>query len=195
MGIGDRSAFPEHLDTKEEVEAAFPDDSQYKGFFGNLWKRWNKATKHWDAFGPRSPKGFAFSMWPPFVLMRKWREYPTTIFAWHGGGYLRLENTDSSIIVPMKLPKFIFFPRLETSAASVMVPFYLSRIQPWVRWHIQLQWPLFFCFHWYKTQGDVQKEGEYADRDGKLTMGYVGAKRDGDRIFWYIAAYFGRNFK
>lgn len=190
-----RCALPEHLNDKEEIENAFPDDSQYKGFFGNLWKRWNKWAKPIEAWGPRCPKGIGFTFWPPWILARKWREIPTTIFCWHSGGYLRLENTDSTAIVPMKMPRFLFFPRFETSAASIMTPFYLSRNQHWVRWHIQLQWPLFFCFHRYKSVDDVIPTGERADRDGKITMGYIGAKRDGDRVFWYVAAFFGRNFK
>lgn len=196
MGIGDRSAFPEHLDTKEEVEAAFPDDSQYKGFFGNLWKRWNKATKHWDAFGPRSPKGIAFSMWPPFIVARKWRKCPTVIFAIKGQGPWRIESLDgmdTSIEFPDR--KFLFFPRIESSAASTMTTFYLTRVQYWTRWHFALQWPLFISFHRYKSQADVIPAGERGNRKGRLWMGYLGAKFDADWIFWWIAANFANTFK
>jgi hypothetical protein len=191
-----RCALPDHLDEKEEIENAFPDDSQYKGFFGNLWKRWNKMTKAWDAWGPRCPQGIAFSMWPPWIMLRKWREVPTIIFAMKGQGPWRLES-DGVPSVSMETPgeKFWFFPRLETSAASIMTKFYVSRIQYWTRWHVQIQWPLFICFHWYKDAKDVLPTGSNEDRDGKLIMGYIGAKRDADKVFWYVAAFFGKCFK
>jgi hypothetical protein len=186
MGIGDRSAFPEHLNTKEEVEAAFPDDSQYKGFFGNLWKRWNKATKHWDAFGPRSPKGIAFSMWPPFILMRKWRETPIVLIARKGVGSWRYEaDGKPDVASGMEPDEFI----------KANPGYYLSRIQYWSAWHWAIQWPLFFSFHKYNTGAQPIPDGTKEDRDGQLWMGYIGAKRDADRIFWWIALILGRNFK
>jgi hypothetical protein len=54
---------------------------------------------------------------------------------------------------------------------------------------------LFLCFHWYKKGADVLPAGTRGDRDGKIVLAYVGAKRDADRVFWYVAAFVGRNFK
>lgn len=187
MGIGDRSAFPEHLDTQEEVDAAFPDDSQYKGFFGNLFKRWEKATKHWGAFGPRSPKGLAFCHLPPFIFTRKWREIPAILWAEKMDGYWRFESDGkedkwSSIDDPNDF--------LKTNP-----DYYLSRNQMWCRRHKAILWPLFYSFHAYEHSKDIIPVGERGDRDGKIWLFYIGAKRDADRIFWWIAAYLGRNFK
>lgn len=53
---------------------------------------------------------------------------------------------------------------------------YLSRVQYLSKWHVQLQWPLFFAGHVGKWQW------------------YVGLKRDADKIFW-LALYCGRCWK
>lgn len=164
MGIGDRSALPPHLDEQEEIDNAFPDDSQYGGF----WKWLKKRTKHWLAFGHRSPKGIAYSPFPPFILSRQWRQCPVKIFTARGLGEWRYE-----IDAYQK---------------------YLSRQQLWCRWHIQIQWPLFFAFHWYWKAEDVLPFLTMGDRDGKLVFFYLGAKRDTD-CFWYLAVYAGGNWK
>lgn len=184
-----RCALPEHINDPDEIENAFPDDSQFGGFFGNLWKRWNKATKHIEAFGPRCPKGIAFTYWPPFILLKKWREVPTVLFARKGWGYWRFEKDGAEDrLSAVDNPK-------EFLAKPENAGYYLTRIQPWCRSHWQIQWPLFFCFHKYKDQADVVPVGERADRDGKINIGYIGAKRDADKVFWYVAAFLGRNFK
>jgi hypothetical protein len=186
-----RCALPDHINEKEEIESAFPDDSQYKGFFGRLWRKWNKATKHIEAWGPRCPKGIAFTYWPPFLLLRKWREFPIVLFAFSGGGPLRWERTDGSKDSAGESQNLIWVTSAHDPEGKQV---FLTRVQLWCRWHVQLQWPLFFCFHWYKTDADVIPAGEKADRDGKLWNFYIGAKRDGD-CYWYLAFFIGRNWK
>lgn len=181
-----RCALPEHLNDKEEIENAFPDDSQYGGFFGNLWKRWNKWAKPIEAWGPRCPKGIAFTFWPPFVLLRKWRETPLVLWAKKGVGSWRYEADGKPDIASGMEPKDF----LKENPG-----YYLSRNQYWCEWHRQLQWPLFFCFHKFKEAGDKLPENVREDRDGRIVMGYIGAKRDADTVFWYVAAFFGKNFK
>ena len=182
-----RCALPEHLNDPEEIENAFPDDSQFKGFLGNLWKRWNKMTKTWDAWGPRCPKGIAFSMWPPWILARKWRENPIVLFADRGPGHWRLEKDGA--------------PDIYTSAIDPNDTikdhpgYYLSRNQYWCRFHWQISWPLFFCFHKYSDTAQVMPIGEREKKDGQILMGYIGAKRDSDKIFWWVTAFFGKTFK
>lgn len=176
-----RCALPEHINDKEEIENAFPDDSQYKGFFGNLIRKWNKATKHIDAWGWRCPPGFAFTYWPPFILWKKWRVTPVVLLAFRGKGWWRVEKDgdgDNFVHNLKDIPK----------------GWYLTRVQLWCRWHVQLQWPLFFCVHWYKDAKDVIPAGEKADRDGRLYLFYIGAKRDGD-CYWYLSCFPGENWK
>ena len=209
MGLFDRSAFPDHLDEKHEVEAAFPDDNE-TGLLGKI----RRATKHWNAFGPRSPSGIAFGLLPvpllliyaavlaafaifgyglsvwhfapflPIPLFRKWRAVPVRLWANGGAGRWRFE-ADGEPDLPDK--ELGHFP--DSS------PYYLSRNQLWKRWHVALQWPLFFSAHWYKSAADVIPPGQRADRDGKIWIFYFGAKRDADAIFWLWAFFIGRNFK
>lgn len=186
------SAMPEHLNSKEEIEAAFPDDSQYKGFLGSLWRKWNKATKHMEAWGPRSPQGIAFTYWPPFILLRKWREFPIVLAAFSGGGPLRWERTDGSKDSAGESQNLLFVTSSHDPEGQQV---FLTRVQLWCRWHVQLQWPLFFCFSRYNKQEDVLPSGIKEDRDGKLWVFYIGAKRDADKVFWYLAFFIGRNFK
>lgn len=182
MGIGDDSAFPEHLDTPEERRAAFKDDNE------SWFLKWRRGIKHWFAFGPRSPSGIAFSPFPPFILARKWRDYPIAIFAEKGKGYWRFEKFGS--------PDKWTDEDDPTEFLEKNPGYYISRNQYWCEWHKALQWPLFYSKHKYDNPEDVIPVGTRADRDGKIDMFYVGAKMDGDWIYWYVAFYpFGRNFK
>lgn len=183
-----RCALPEHLNDPDEIENAFPDDSQYGGWFGRIWKRYNKWAKPIEAWGPRCPRGIAFTFWPPWILSRKWRENPIVLLAQRGPGHWRLEKDGA--------------PDLHTSvdnpndALKEHPGYYLSRNQYWCRSHWQICWPLFFCFHRYNDTAQVMSIATMReDKDGQLKMGYIGAKRDGDKVFWWIAAFFGKCFK
>jgi hypothetical protein len=129
-------------------------------------------------------------------VARKWRLMPTVIFAMKGKGPWRLESTDSKIIVPMDgLPNPTFFPRLETSAASIMTPFYLSRVQRWTRWHFQLCWPFLVAGHFYFKAEDVPTPEKEHDTDGQLLNAYRGWHRDEDEIFWGDGGFAGTVWK
>ena len=161
------SALPDHLNTPEEVEAAFPDDSDHGPVF-----RWiKKHTKHWLAFGPRATEWWA-----------RFRETPVVLFAFRGRGVWRWE-------VDGGLDQYTKFPVFDTW----VLKYYMSRQQLWARWHIQLQWPLFFACHWYNRQRSVLKYPYKQNRDGKLWFFYCGFKRDPD-CYW-LSFYAGRNWK
>jgi hypothetical protein len=132
--------------------------------------RWRKRVKHLFAFSHRCKPGIALSPFPPFILTRQWRNAPVELLLLKGKGEARYEAEDDG-------------------------PVYLSRQQLWCRWHIQIQWPLFFAFHWYWKSKNVLPFLTKEDRDGKIVFFYVGAKRDADGIFWWPAIFFGRNWK
>ena len=188
MGLFDKSALPKHLQSWEAWVGKDDDDHWYT--------RWRKYVKAWSAFGPRSPKGiaFAFILFPPFIIpvLRKWREFPIVLVALSGGGPLRWESTDGSRESIGESQNVAFIKNAKDPEGQQV---FLSRVQLWCRWHIQIQWPLFFCFHFYKNKNDILPLGDKVDRDGKLFMAYWGAKRDADRVFWFVARYIGRNFK
>ena len=211
MGLFDRSAFPEHLDTQEEVDAAFPDDSQYgDNWFGRAWKWVNKQTKHWAAFGPRSPAGIAlmvapiallfwligrpifhwswtwWALWPIYPVLRKWRPKPFVVFAVCGKGSWRLEKLSGG---QASCPGKRFF--LENLDGE----YYLSRIQPWTRWHFAILWPLSIQFRVFFKKGDVLGTGLNGDTDGKSFFTYLLTHFDGDWIYWCPSAYVGTNSK
>lgn len=211
MGLFDRSAFPDHLDTQEEVDNAFPDDSDFIGhWWGRIWKWQNKKTKHWSAFGPRSPIGVALmplpwmlliwlAGWPIYhwqwtwlnlipvlPVLRKWRDKPFVLVAVCGRGSWRLEKLSGGVASAPE--RFFFFDALPGE-------YYLSRIQTWSRWHVALIWPLGLQWHFYPNAKDVLGTGLNKDVDGKL-WGFYGPEHfDGDWIHWYPSAFFGRNPK
>lgn len=155
------SALPEHLNSREEIEANFPDDSQYGDtWYGKLYRSFRKWFKQHSVFGPRDIHWY-----------HRFREWPITLFAWFGDGYPRFEN---DILAIKTLTKGIFF------YDSKYNKFYLSRVQYWVDWHIQIQWPLFICFSFYIN--------DY------FWMGYFGFKRDADKVYW-LSLFFGRGSK
>jgi len=153
------SALPEHLNTPEKVAAAFPDDSQFgTNWFGRLYQWFQKQSKPWTAFGPRATEWWA-----------RWRELPVVIFAIFGPGESRWEESSALFAIrSVRTPVIFHWPQF----------LYLSRIQLWCDWHIQVQWPLFFAFHVYYGKN-------------KLIYSYIGAKRDGDRVYWFPAVYIG----
>lgn len=199
------------------LPARLQNPDAWKGTDDDTWlMRWRIPLKGWCAFANRCPDGIAwsflwlpglfvlpFSIWFtgwswwylfPFILIpvkRKWRLMPTTIFAIKGKGNWRIENTDSTQIAPLTWHDFLVFPRLETSAASIMTPFYLSRVQRWCRWHVALQWPFLIQFHFYFHASDVPSASNEHDTDGQLIGGYRGWHRDGDEIFWGDGCFLG----
>lgn len=100
----------------------------------------------------------------------RWRRYPVVLFALRGSGMWRIEWDDDDLDAPG----------------------YLSRVQYWCRWHVQLQWPLFFAFHVYLKN---PAEPERYNRNTPLVYFYVGAHRDADGVYWFPSAFVGGGWK
>lgn len=181
MGLFDDSAIPEHLDDLDEAKAAFKDDQVW-------YMRWRPYVKHWNAFGPRSPKGIAFSYLPPFILKRKWRDVPKVLWAERGPGYWRYES------VSKEEPDLWSDHKDPRDFLKDHPTYFLSRNQYWCEWHKAILWPFFHSEHRYTDPKHVIPVGERAPRKGKLDMSYAGAKFDKD-CYWYPAMFKGNTFK
>lgn len=140
-----------------------------------------KKVQIWLAAGPRVPDGFF-----------KWREYPKLLFIRRGEGWLRWEDSLGKYITQV----------VETDekenfwAINHKIQVYLSRIQPWTRWHVVLQWPLYFNCHFIYRKKDVVQYPQYQSEFGvckMLTFG-IGFKRDSDKIY-FLTTNFGGNFE
>lgn len=140
------SALPPHKNRPQYWDGYDDDDHWYT--------KWRKQVKGWFAFGPRATERWA-----------RFREFPITLVAFFGPGESRWEN-DVMAVRSVNKPVFLFHP----------TAFYLSRVQYWTDWHVQLQWPLFFGCHFARYQF------------------YIGFKRDADRVYW-LALFFGRMWK
>lgn len=151
------TALPNHLDSKEEIENNFPDDSQFgDNWFGRAWKRFKKISKYYFVFGYRDIHWY-----------HRFRRNPMTLLALFGEGESRWEN-DFMNIRSINKPIFLYAPSDQQ--------FYLSRVQYWCDWHIQLAWPLFFSCHFGKWQF------------------YCGFKRDADGVYW-VSLFIGAKWK
>ena len=162
-----RCAMPEHLNDPDEIDGAFPDDSQY-----GKWYRWfQKKTKTWFAFSFRCP------FWP-----KGWK-YPKTWFAIGDNKPWRYE-------VDGKQDYYGADPYRHVEGA------YVSRIQYYKRWSFVIQRPGIVTFHWYKKAEYVPEVGKpLPETDGKLWFAYYG-HFDSDLIYWLVKSlYFGEGFK
>ncbi len=167
------SALPDHLNSREEIEAAFPDDSQYgEGLFGRLYRAYQKKTKTWFAFSYRCTEWWA-----------RWRKYPKLLFAIGGGGLWRWEG---------KYPRLL----LRLHNAEPREEIYLSRIQYYKRWHFAVQWPLTVSFHFYFKAKDVPwNQFQVGQTDGKLLYFYWN-HFDADLVYWmFTSMYLGTHWK
>jgi hypothetical protein len=130
---------------------------------------WKRWLKGLFAFGPRAKEEWA-----------RFRELPITLFKSGGEGFWRYEDSTGS---KQFTHQYAFS--------------YLSRIQPWIRWSVFLNWPLFFHFHVIYRKKDVLKYPE-TDTDelniGKAFVFDAGFKRDGDSVYW-LTAFLGGRFE
>lgn len=189
-----RSAMPEHLNSREEIENAFPDDSQFgtTSWWGRLYRWYNKETKTLFAFSYRCIEWWA-----------RWRRYPKVLFAIKSkDGYFRIEtdirggSADCAYDARYLFNESVFHVDNSDPHCDVFSEGYLSRIQYWCRWHFAIQWPLMVSFHFYPKAADVPKYGEpRPELDGKLWFAYWG-HFDADLVYWmFTSAYLGRNWK
>lgn len=158
---------PEHLNTQEEIDAAFPDDSQYgTSLFGRIYRWYQKKTKTWFCFSYRCTEWWA-----------KWRRVPKVLFAIKGKGLWRYESGRSEFASC----RLIWIASRES---------YLSRIQYYTRWHFSIQWPLLVSFHVYFKAKDVPVYGEILpDTDNKLLFFYWN-HFDADLVYWMFTSIF-----
>ncbi len=137
----------------------------------NVWYKWwwLNFKLRWLSFGPRSEEKWA-----------RFREYPKTLFMYQFGGQTRYENTDGTLNSVI--------PRNE---------FYLSRIQPWCRFMVYLNWPFYFHIHFFYLPRYVLKEPNLNTNTLnilKMITFAFGFKRDGDRVYW-LTAFLGGRFE
>ncbi len=163
------SALPEKM-----KDLSFWDGTDNASWLMKLKKR----IQYVFAAGPRVPSGF----W-------KWRELPKTIICFSGEGDLRYETSDGT--------KYgndwaIFYDK----SYPHYVEGYLSRIQPWCRWHLSLCWPLFLSMHFIYKENNVVSYPKYKSDFGikKMFTFYIGWKRDSD-IVYFPTIYAGGNFE
>ncbi len=145
-------------------EWAGKDDDQH------WFTAWRKRVKGFFAFGPRATEWWA-----------RWRFAPKAVFAVGGRGPWRFENDKWDAV-------------RQTPYHCHARGWYLSRIQYWKPWHIQVQWPLFVAAHVYLPKVTLPEPKERY-RDEGLVYFYVGAKRDGDAVYWFPAIFLGRGWK
>jgi hypothetical protein len=173
-----KSALPEHINDPEEIEAAFPDDSQYgNGWFGRFYKRIHKVSKTWFVFSYRCTEWWA-----------KWRKYPKVLLAVAGEGFWRFESETGDTTISTDERWYIVNEEFS--------PDYLSRIQYYARWHIAVQWPVMISFHVYPKALDVPVPGEpRPDLDGKVWYAYWN-HFDADLVYWmFVSLFLGRTWK
>lgn len=165
------SALPEHLNSPEEIEAAFPDDKQFgTGWFGRFYTWVHKKTKTWFCFSYRCTEWWA-----------RWRKFPIVLFAIGGEGKWRWEN-DGKQLTRVDESKAIIYRKSCWE--------YLSRIQYYKRWHVAVQWPLMISFHVYFKAADVPVPGQpRPDTDGKLFYFYWN-HFDADLVYWMFFSIF-----
>lgn len=204
-GIGDKTSLTERLN--DPANWIGTDDD-------NVWMRWRIKIKSWFAFSNRSPNGIAFSFaflplmwlfpftiwftgwswWYLFPIMiipvtRKWRMMPMVLLAVRGKGVWRFEDNQHQFGGAHNY-NLLVLRRPEDNGRWN----YLSRIQPWCRWHVALHWALLISLHWFWKAEDVLPVMTNQDTDGKVISLYRGWHYDADKTFWGDGAAAG-NFK
>lgn len=134
----------------------------------NTPEKWNGKDDddHWYTRWRKQVKGW-FAFGPRST--EKWarfREYPKTLAALRGKGDWRVESALDAFMI--EVDRLLVIPQARYA--------YLSRVQYWCDWHVGLQWPLFLHGHYGEWQG------------------YIGFKRDADRVYW-LSLYFGKVWK
>lgn len=139
-----------------------------------FWKRWTRGLL---SFGPRATEKWA-----------KWRDCPLSVFAWRGKGLWRVEEKTGKERIGMD----------ENTVHSRPDGYFISRIQPFCRFHVALQWPLFVSWHIFWRQKDVEAfdAHKYAKRTIKsLLCGYIGAKFDPVDQFYSVSFSIGGSWE
>ena len=154
-------------------KSALPEgfDNSQKGDW-NFWPfRYLKPSL--TAFGPRCTERWA-----------KWREFPIRLF-FRGKGAVRWENTDGSVTGIGTATQYTVVGNFKAGQL------YISAIQYWCKWHVQIQWPLFFAAHYYLDELPVfpARAGER-----RVLSVRIGARRNADGFYDFPSAYIGIHF-
>lgn len=170
-------------------KSAFPEGYKLGPDNQSWFMRIKKKVQAWFAAGPRVSSGF----W-------KWHEFPITSFALKYKGMWRLENTDGTIFNSESrnvLFDWIGYIIKDYGPGKRVGEFlYLSRIQPWTRWHFSINWPFFVNFHLIYRVKDIVEYPEYRSDFGigKMFTFYFGWKRDSNKVY-IPTIYGGGNFE
>lgn len=153
----------------------------------------------WDALpdklnpykNPNAWKGTdtEWKRWVKGLQAFRFEGLPRTLFAARGRGPFRWENSDGSKKIADYADRVLFRESLQDAG------YYLSRIQYWTRWHVQLQWPLFFAVHVYHRPLDVPMFPNEPREDLSIKRMFsfqIGFKRDGDGVSWLTMFLGGR---
>lgn len=144
----------------------------------SIQKKWKKS---WFAYGPRATESWA-----------KWREWPITLFALFGKGPARFEGEgwerDSGFQEGARMGHLW---RFDPAKMKLFRPVYLSAIQYWAKWHIQIQWPFFIAFHYY-----IDSVPKYPEPSANKRVFYFrfGCRRDADKVYWFPSIFIGLTF-
>lgn len=152
------SALPPHIDSPEEWNGK--DDDKF------WFTKWRKSIKGLFAFGPRATEWWA-----------RWRAVPKCLLYFSGSGDVRLEDDECDKgVAPNRLRE------------NLTGNWYVSRIQYWTRWHIQIQWPFMIAFHIYWCKADVPcVPWRPIGMDiKKMLYCYFGFPRDADKVYWLV---------
>lgn len=155
---------------KSALPIRLQDPTNWTGTDDDVWyMRWRMGLKGLFAYGPRAKEWWA-----------KWRRFPIILLKIKGEGFWRYESDTTNEEIALDITP------------------YLSRIQYWTRWHLQIQWPFLIAFHIYFKKKDVmscQQQGWQVNTTNKLLYMYFGAHRDGDVVYWFPSAFLGLTWK
>ena len=142
--------------------------------------------KAWFGYGPRASEWWA-----------RWREFPITLLAIRSKqGVFRTETEgwtrDSSrsdyhnrvSLFNQDNIRLVFWEEKKRE----IVQGYLSAIQYWTKWHVQIQWPFFVAFHYY-----IDEVPRYPEKGSNKRVVYFrfGARRDADKTYWFPSLFIG----
>ena len=146
-------------------------NNQQTGDWKNIWP-FKYITPSWTAFGPRCTEWWA-----------KWRPYPVLLFGLHSSDPWRLEADDK--------PEFATSAFKRCEICEPIPNWYISAIQYWTKWSVQVQWPLHVAAHYYLDE--VPKYPEHAGERRALFI-RIGARRNADGFYDFPSAYVGIHF-
>lgn len=173
------SALPDKLNPKKNPSA-------WKGTDNDSWIK--RFLLPFQVFGSRAKESWA-----------RWRQQPIVLFA-IARGTLRIETIDGTMRGPYDFAT-VKKPRQVLVMADFGIndqPAFLSRIQPFCRWHFAIHWPLLITWSVFWKEKDVEQfdAHNYKKRTIKeLFCGYLGAKYDSVDQYFKISVSAGGSWE